>query len=78
MENQSRESKFELSILGAVWTVVFYTLIIPVLIGPFYWIYDSIPFGDMENIKEIIGILGQVILRIIIVVLAVKNVKKNQ
>ncbi|MGB6127424.1 MAG: CPBP family intramembrane glutamic endopeptidase [Psychrilyobacter sp.] len=78
MENQSRDSKFELSVLGAVWTVVFYTLIIPVLIGPFYMIYDSIPFGDMENTKEIIGILGNIILRIIIVILVFKNIKKNR
>ncbi len=78
MENQASESKFELSVLGAVWTVVFYTLIISALIGgPFYMIYDSIPFGNMENTKEIIGILGDIILRTIIIVLVFKKIKKN-
>jgi CAAX protease family protein len=77
MENQAGENKFELSILGAVWSVVFYTLIISALIGgPFYAIFDNISFDKMENTKEIIGMLGKTILRIIIVVLAVKNAKK--
>jgi len=78
MENQTRESKFELSVLGAVWIVVFYELIISALIGgPLYMIYDSIPFGNMENTKEIIGILGGIILRTIIIVLVFKKIKKN-
>ncbi len=77
MENQASKSKFELSVLGAVWIVVFYTLIISALIGgPFSGIYDSISFENMENTKEIIGMLGKIILRIIIVILAVKNAKK--
>jgi len=78
MENQARESKFELSVLGAVWIVVFYELIISALIGgPLYMIYDSIPFGNMENTKEIIGILGDIILRIMIIALVFKKIKKN-
>ncbi len=78
MENEASESKFELSILGAIWMVILYTRIIPVLIGaPFYLLYDSFPFGDMENTKEIIGILGDGTLRIIIVVLVFKNIKKT-
>ncbi|NDI78727.1 MULTISPECIES: CPBP family intramembrane glutamic endopeptidase [Psychrilyobacter] len=77
MESQARESKFELSVLGAVWTIILYELIISALIwGPFSEIYDSISFGNMENTKEIIGILGNIILRIIIVILVVKKAKK--
>ena len=78
MENQGRKGKFELSVLGAVWMVILYTRIIPIFIGvPFRLIYEAIPFGNMENTKEIIEILGGGILRVIIVVLVLKSIKKS-
>lgn len=78
MENQSRDSKFELSVLGAIWMVIVYTCIIAAVVGaPFYMIYDSIYFANMENTKEIIGVLGKLILKVVIVILAFKSIKKN-
>ncbi len=77
MENQGRKGKFELSVLGAVWTVVFYTrvliLIIAVLFIPFHLIIESVSF---ENFKVVMDLVDESILDIIIIVLTLKKVKK--
>ncbi|WP_051251689.1 CPBP family intramembrane glutamic endopeptidase [Psychrilyobacter atlanticus] len=84
MENQTRESKFELSVLGAVWTVVFYSIIVGVIMivlwTPFSLIIDSIystySFENIENVKAVMNLVGNTILKIIIIVLAVKKAKR--
>ncbi|MCS5423213.1 CPBP family intramembrane glutamic endopeptidase, partial [Psychrilyobacter sp. S5] len=84
MENQVRESKFELSVLGAVWTAIFYTFIVVVIIGllwaPFSLmigaVYRENSFENLQNIQAVMGLVGESILDIIIIILAVKKAKK--
>ena len=80
MENQTREGKFELSVLGAVWMVVFYSFIIVFIMGllwlPFSILIESVSFEITENIQVIMDLLRGTIIEIIIIVLALKKVKK--
>ncbi|UUV17832.1 CPBP family intramembrane metalloprotease [Fusobacteria bacterium ZRK30] len=84
MEDQARESKFELSVLGAVWMVVFYSFIVGVIMGllwiPFSLIIDTIyskySFENIQNIKAVMNLLGESILDFIIIVLIIKKAKK--
>lgn len=84
MEKQTRESKFELSILGAVWTVVFYSIIVGVIMTvlwtPFSLIFDSVShtysFENIQNIKAVMNLAGESILDFIIIVLVIKKAKR--
>lgn len=80
MENQGSESKFELSILGAVWTVVFYSFIVAFIIGmlwaPFNHLIETVYFKEIENIQIIMDLLRGIIIDLIIILIALKKVKK--
>lgn len=77
MENQAREGKFELSVLGAVWMVVFYSFVVTFIIGMLWASFSLIiDFKITENIQVIIDLLRSTIMDIIIIVLALKKVKK--
>ncbi|UUV17827.1 CPBP family intramembrane metalloprotease [Fusobacteria bacterium ZRK30] len=77
MENQAREGKFELSVLGAVWMVVFYNFIVMfIILIPFQIVIELISFKDIGNVKVIMDLLRGTIIDIIIIVLALKKVKK--
>jgi len=77
MENQAREGKFKLSILGAIWMVVFYSFIIAFIIGMLWASFSLIiDFKITENIQVIMDLLRSTIIDIIIIVIVLKKVKK--
>ena len=80
MENQASESKFELSVLGAIWTVVFYSFIVAFIIGmlwaPFNYLIETVYFKEIENIQVIMDLLRGIIIDLIIILIALKKVKK--
>lgn len=81
MEDQARESKFELSVLGSVWTVVFYSFIVAFITGllwtPFSLVIDTIYSEySFENIQGVMNLLGESILDFIIIVLIIKKAKR--
>jgi len=83
MENQARESKFELSVLGAlgfIGKLIFYFLIIlgalTIILVPIGLIIGEFTPINLETLKESAKLLSEPILDIIILVVAVKKAKK--
>lgn len=83
MENQVDESKFELSVLGALGimgSTIFYVFIILaillIFLFPLGLIIGEFTAVSFEKLKEIANLLSVPIVKIIIIVIAVKKAKK--
>ncbi|NDI78723.1 MULTISPECIES: CPBP family intramembrane glutamic endopeptidase [Psychrilyobacter] len=83
MENQARESKFELSVLGALGimgSTIFYVFIIfaglLIFLFPIGLIIGEFTPVSFEKLKEIANLLSEPIFKIILIVVAVKKAKK--
>ncbi len=83
MENQARESKFELSVLGTlgfIGKLIFYFLIIlgalTIILVPIGLIIGEFTPISLETLKESAKLLSEPVLDIIIIVVAVKKAKK--